>query len=69
MNVLHAFQNLSHVVLDMLHWNDFVLLLRILDDLLKIVLTKLKYEVLNYLSLLIFGIIYVQKLNHVFTLS
>ena len=59
MNILHALQNLSHVVLDMLHWNDFVLLLRILDDLLKIVLTKLKYEVLNYLSLLIFGIIYV----------
>ena len=59
MNVLHAFQNLSHVVLDMLHGNDFVLLLRILNDLLKIVLTELKYEVLNYLSLLIFGIIYV----------
>ena len=57
MNVLHALQNLSHVVLDMLHGNDFVLLFRILDDLFKIVLTELKYEVLNYLSLLIFGII------------
>ena len=59
MNVLHAFQNLSHVVLDMLHRNDFVLLLCILYDLLKIVLTELKYEVLNYLPLLVFGIIYV----------
>ena len=57
MNVLHALQNLSHVVLDMLHGNDFVLLFRILDDLFKIVLTELKYEVLNYLSLLVFGII------------
>ena len=56
---MHALQNLSHVVLDMLHGNDFVLLLRILDDLLKIVLTELKYEVLNYLPLLVFGIIYV----------
>ena len=54
---MHALQNLSHVVLDMLHGNDFVLLFRILDDLFKIVLTELKYEVLNYLSLLIFGII------------
>ena len=69
MNVLHALQNLAHIVLDMLHGNDFVLLLRILDDLLKIVLTELKYEVLNYLSLLIFGIIDVKKLYYVFTLS
>ena len=69
MNVLHALQNLAHVVLDMLHGNYFVLLLCILDDLLKIVLTELKYEVLNYLSLLVFGIIDVKKLYYVFTLS
>lgn len=69
MNVLHALQNLAHIVLDMLHGNDFVLLLCILDDLLKIVLTELKYEVLNYLSLLVLGIIDVKKLYYVFTLS
>ena len=69
MNVLHALQNLAHVVFDMLHRNDFVLLLRILDDLLKIVLTELKYEVLNYLSFLVLGIIDVKKLYYVFTLS
>ena len=57
MNVLHTLKNLAHIVLDMVHWDQAILLFRSLDDLFEIVLTELKDKVLYNFPLFIFRIV------------
>ena len=57
MNVLHTLKNLTHIVLDMVHWDQAILLFRSLDDLFEIVLTELKDKVLYHFPLFIFRIV------------
>ena len=66
MHELHPHQNLAHVVLDVVHWDEGPLLLCILDDLFEVLLAELEHQVLHHFALVTLRVVNVEQLHDVF---
>jgi len=64
-HILHPFENLLHVLADLIHPYILFFLLVLLNDLLKVGAAELKDQVLRCLSLLILRVVDVEELDHV----
>ena len=66
---IHAHENLSHEVLDVMHGDQFAVFLCVLDDLLQVLRAEFEDKVLHNFSFLVLRIVDVQELDHVLAAS
>jgi len=69
MNEFHPLEYLTHIFADFGHRNVSLLLLAILYNFLEVGSTEFKDQVLGSLALIIFGVVNIEKLNHVIASS